>query len=92
MSVQHQTIVANTLKESKANYPQIYSLPGILVSTANNMGADVDVNRLINNRKTPGAGSQNVVKKLPGLPKLPATAPKTVARSYGQVPYSGKLY
>ena len=93
MSVQHQKIVSSTLRAGPASHRMIYSsLPGIIVSTANNDRADVDVNRLILNEKTPGAGKQDVVKKLPGLPRLPAKAPNTVARSYGQIPYAGKMY
>lgn len=93
MSVQHQKIVSSTLRAGPAHYRKVYcDLPGIIVSTANNDGPDVDVNRLITNEKTPGAGNQDKVKKLPGLPHLPAKAPKTVPRSYGQIPYAGKMY
>ena len=97
MSVQHQRIITDTKKPGPAHDAHVFSsLPGIIVDTKGNdtkpVGDADEVNRLILNRKTPGAGNQNATMKSPRLPVLPNKAPATKPRSMGQVPYAGKMY
>lgn len=97
MSVQHQRIITDTKKPGPAHEAHVFtSLPGIIVDTKGNdtkPASDSDeVNRLILNRKTPGAGNQNATMKPPELPKLPNKAPATKPKSTGQIPYAGRMY
>lgn len=85
MSVMHGKIISDTMKKGPVPETKTF-LPGMVVNT---MQPDKsrEVLPLINNIKTPGAGTGrgNVMKR-------EGPRPKTIPRSFGQTPYSGKLY
>lgn len=83
MSVQHNKLIVDTMK--RGTVPEAKTvLPGMLVDTRN-----PDMMRkvlpLVTNVRTPGSGAPPPTRK-------DGPAPRTMPRSFGQIPYAGKMY